>query len=355
MGVETSSLRASPLPGAATSSWVNGAPGAVSKGETPGATHAWRARLRQSSLADAVFGAVLLGCALSLFAILLLVFAALLHGSHRAFAAFGFDFFTERLWNPVTQRFGVLPFLEGTVVSAAVALLLAAPGALAVAFFALEVCPRSLRPMLGFLTELLAAIPGVVYGLWALLVLVPLMREHVAPFLEQTLGWTGLFGAPSYGVGMLTASVVLAIMIFPVITAVSREVMAAVPRAQTEGMLALGATRWEAVRTGVLRNARLGIAGSLILGLGRALGETMAVAMVIGNHPALLRNLLAPGYSLASVLANEFAEASGDLHLSALSEVGLTLLLVTALVNTLARLLVWLVVRERGSVREVRP
>lgn len=301
-----------------------------------------------------VFGAALLLCATSLFLIAGLVLAALLHGSQASLHAFGWRFLADRIWNPVTREFGALPFLWGTLASSGVALLLAAPGALAVAIFALEICPRPLRGLLGFLTELLAAIPSVVYGLWALLVLVPFVRERLAPALQRFLGWSGLFGAPNYGVGVLSASLVLAIMIFPVISAVSRDVMAAVPRDQTEAMLALGATRWEAVRTGVLRNARLGIAGSLVLGLGRALGETMAVAMVIGNHPALFRSLLAPGYTLASVLANEFAEASGDLHLSALTELGLTLLIVTALGNALARLLIWLVVRQGMSAKGAR-
>jgi phosphate transport system permease protein len=199
------------------------------------------------------------------------------------------------------------------------------------------------------LTELLAAIPSVVYGLWGVFVLVPIIRDQAGPVLEKYLGWTGLFAEPNFGVGMFTASVILAIMIFPVISSISRDVMRAVPVHQREAVLALGATRWEMLRIGVLRNARMGIIGSVILGLGRALGETIAVTMVIGNHPGIVKNLFAPGYTLASVIANEFTEATGDLYLSALIEIGLALFLVTIVVNAIARLLVWAVVRDNAG------
>ena len=181
------------------------------------------------------------------------------------------------------------------------------------------------RPSLAFLTELLAAIPSVVYGLWAVFVLVPLLREHVNPVLIKLLGWTGLFSEPNFGIGMFAAGVILAIMILPIISSLTREVMTAVPHSQREAVLALGATRWEMIRMGVLRNARIGIVGSIILGLGRALGETMAVTMVIGNSPEIVKILLAPGYSMASVIANEFSEASDDMYRSALIEIGLAL------------------------------
>jgi len=202
-----------------------------------------------------------------------------------------------------------------------------------------------LRGILAFLTELLAAIPSVVYGLWAVFVLVPILREHVNPILIKLLGWTGLFAEPNFGIGMLAAGIILAIMILPIISSLTREVMSAVPNTQREAVLALGATRWEMIRMGVLRNARIGIVGSIILGLGRALGETMAVTMVIGNSPQIMKNLLAPGYSMASVIANEFSEASDDMYRSALIEIGLALFLVTIVVNGLARLLVWAVTR----------
>jgi phosphate transport system permease protein len=203
-----------------------------------------------------------------------------------------------------------------------------------------------LRAPLAFLTELLAAIPSVIYGLWAVFILVPLLREHVNPWLIKLLGWTGFFnGDNPTGLGFVAAGVILAIMILPIVSSLTREVMNAVPGSQREAVLALGATRWEMIRVGVLRNARIGIVGAVILGLGRALGETMAVTMVIGNTPQIQRSLLSSGSSMASVIANEYAEASGDLHLSALTEIGLALFVVTIVVNALARLLVWAVTR----------
>ena len=195
--------------------------------------------------------------------------------------------------------------------------------------------------------ELLAAIPSVIYGLWGIFVLAPLLREYVEPFLGKTLGWTGFFDGPMYGIGMLAAGIIMAIMVIPIIASITREVLTAVPQNQREAVLALGATRWEMIRMGVLRNARIGIVGGIILGLGRALGETMAVTMVIGNRPEVAKSLFAPGYTMASVLANEFTEATGDLYLSALIEIGLALFLVTLIVNALARLLVWTITGGR--------
>jgi phosphate transport system permease protein len=207
-------------------------------------------------------------------------------------------------------------------------------------------CPRVLRGPLAFLTELLAAIPSVIYGLWAMFILVPLLREHVNPPLIRGLGWTGFFASDNpTGLGFVAAGVILAIMILPIISSLTREVMTAVPQSQREAVLALGATRWEMIRMGVLRNARIGIVGAIILGLGRALGETMAVTMVIGNAPEIRRSLLSNGSTMASVIANEFAEASSDLHLSALIEIALALFIVTIIVNALAQLLVWAVTR----------
>ena len=197
----------------------------------------------------------------------------------------------------------------------------------------------------GHLTELLAAIPSVIYGLWAIFVMVPVLRQYVEPFLARYFGWTGLFEGTPYGIGMLAAGIILAIMVVPIVSSITREVMTAVPQQQREAVLALGATRWEMIRTGVLRNARAGILGGVILGLGRALGETMAVTMVIGNRPEIARSLFAPGYTMASVIANEFSEATSDTYLSALVEVGLALFFVTIIVNVLAQLLVWSVTR----------
>jgi phosphate transport system permease protein len=210
-------------------------------------------------------------------------------------------------------------------------------------------CPPVLRGPLSFFVELLAAIPSVIYGLWAIFVLIPILSHHVQPFLASTLGWTGFFEGPPFGYSMLAAGVILAIMIVPIISSITREVLMVVPQHQREAALALGATRWEMIRIGVLRNARAGIMGGIILGLGRALGETMAVTMVIGNRPQIVKSLFAPGYTMASVLANEFSEATGNVYLSALVEIGLALFLVTIVVNALARLLVWSVTRGQPA------
>jgi phosphate transport system permease protein len=284
-------------------------------------------------------------CALSIFAIVALIANELVVNSKLTLAKFGMKFFVGSAWDPVNENFGALPFIYGTLVSSIVSLVLAVPLAVGVAVFLTEMCPQALRGILSFLTELLAAIPSVVYGLWAIFVLVPLLRVYVDPVLIKLLGWTGLFMQPDFGIGMFAAGVILAIMILPIISSLTREVMTAVPHTQREAVLALGATRWEMIRMGVLRNARIGIVGSIILGLGRALGETMAVAMVIGSSPTISRSLLAPAATMASVIANEFAEASDDTYRSALIEIGLALFLVTIVVNILARLLVWAVTR----------
>ena len=296
-------------------------------------------------LADNVFYAVVLFCALAILAVVGLVLYELVSKSQLSWHAFGFKFFLGQNWDPVNDQFGALPFIYGTIVSSILALVLAVPLAIGVAVFTTEMSPRWLRGPLAFTTELLAAIPSVIYGLWAIFVLVPLLRHYVQPWLARYFGWSGLFEGPPYGIGMLAAGIILAIMIIPIISSITREVMTAVSQQQREGVLALGATRWEMIRMGVLRNARAGIMGGVILGLGRALGETMAVTMVIGNRPEIARSLFAPGYTMASVIANEFSEATGDLYLSALIEVGLALFLVTMVVNILAQLLVWSVTR----------
>jgi phosphate transport system permease protein len=298
-----------------------------------------------SSFADRSFSYLMLLCALSIFAIVVLILIELISGSKLTISKFGIAFFFRSAWDPVNGNFGALPFIYGTVVSSIVSLIIAVPLAVGVAIFLTEMCPAWMRGFLAFFTELLAAIPSVVYGLWAVFVLVPLLRQYVNPFLMKTLGWSGIFAGPNYGYDMLAAGIILSIMILPIISSLTREVMSAVPHAQREAVLALGATRWEMIRMGVLRNARIGIVGAIILGLGRALGETMAVTMVIGNRPEIARSLLAPGYSMASVIANEFSEASDQLYLSALIEIGLALFIVTIIVNALARILVWAVTR----------
>jgi len=295
--------------------------------------------------ADTTFLAIMLMCALSIFAIVIFILFILIARSKLSISQFGFKFFTRSAWDPVSGDFGAFAFIYGTLATSLLALLMAVPLALGVAVFLTELCPQKLRAPISFLTELLAAIPSVVYGLWAVFVLVPLMRDQLGPLLQKYLGWTQLFNGYNFGVGLLTASIILAIMILPIISSIARDIMLAVPISQREGVLALGATRWEMIRMGVLRNARIGIVGAIILGLGRALGETMAVTMVIGNHPEIPNSLFSPGYTLASVIANEFTEATGDVYLSALIEIGLALFLVTIVVNAIARALVWAVTR----------
>ena len=288
---------------------------------------------------------MLLVCAASLFLIVLFILFVLVVQSKTSLVAFGWHFFVRSAWDPVSGDFGALPFIYGTLATSFLALLMAVPLALGVSIFVTELCPRPLRAPISFLTELLAAIPSVVYGLWAVFVLVPLMRDHLGPFLATYLGWTHLFGGANFGVGLLTASIVLAIMVLPIISSLTRDIMLAVPDSQREAVLALGATRWEMIRTAVLRNSRIGIVGAVMLGLGRALGETMAVTMVIGNHPSIGGSLFAPANTLASVIAGEFSEANGDMYISALVEIGLALFLVTIVVNAIARLMVWAVTR----------
>ena len=262
---------------------------------------------------------------------------------------FGLGFLGGAAWDPVHDLFGALPFLYGTLVSSAIALLLAVPVALGVAIFLVEFAPRWLRSPLGLLVELLAAVPSVIYGLWGLFVLAPWLRGSVEPLLGRTLGVLPIFRGAPQGLGMLAGGVILAIMILPAISSVSREVLRVIPDTLREGALALGATRWEAVRTVILPSARSGIFGAVVLGLGRALGETMAVTMVIGNRPEISASLFDPSYTMASVLANEFSEATGELYLSALAEVGLLLFVLTVLLNLLARLLVFRVARPARS------
>lgn len=298
---------------------------------------------------DRIFKFVMLLCGLAVLATLGLIVYQLVVRSGLSWRAFGFKFFAGHDWDPVNEQFGAMPFIYGTLVSSFLALLIAVPLAVGVAVFTTEMCPVRLRGPLSFFVELLAAIPSVVYGLWAIFVLVPILSGYVEPFLSRTLGWTGFFTGPPYGISMLAAGIILAIMIIPIISSITREVLMVVPQHQREAVLALGATRWEMIRVGVLRNARAGIMGGIILGLGRALGETMAVTMVIGNRPEIAKSLFAPGYTMASVLANEFSEATGDVYLSALIEIGLALFLVTIVVNALARLLVWTVTRGQPA------
>jgi phosphate transport system permease protein len=277
---------------------------------------------------------------------------ALIDAGMPAIRRFGLAFFATSTWDPVAGEFGVLPFVYGTLVSSAVALLLAVPLGLGVAIFLSELAPGWVRTPVRFLVELLAAIPSVVYGLWGIFVLVPWVRATLTPLLKSTLGFLPLFTGPPLGIGMLTAGLVLAIMVVPFIVALSTEVMRTVPRSQREAALALGATGWETTRTAVIPYARSGIAGAIFLALARALGETMAVTMVIGNVPQIKASLLAPAYTVSAVIANEFAEATSDLYVAALVYAGLVLFLVTLTVNILARVLVRRVARGPALIRE---
>jgi phosphate transport system permease protein len=271
--------------------------------------------------------------------------------SRAARVQFGLAFFTKTIWDPISGDFGAAPFIYGTLVTSLVSLAIALPLGLAAAIFLAELAPRKLSDSIAFLIDLLAAVPSVIYGLLGIFIVVPLMRTTIGPLLIHSVGNVPLIGkffkGPDYGVGFLTAGVVLAIMIVPFIISVSREVLLTVPREQREAALGLGATRWEATWKVVVPWARTGIMGSVFLALARALGETMAVTMVIGNDPKIAASLFAPGYSIAAVIANEFSEATGDLYLAALIELGLVLFLMTFILNGLARILI--VATERGG------
>ncbi len=272
--------------------------------------------------------------------ITLLVVAVLWDHSSLALYKFGFHFFTSQNWDPNSDEFGALPFVYGTLMTSFLALLIAVPLGVGAAIFLAELAPPKISSILTFLVELLAAVPSVIYGLLAIFTLVPFMRDTVEPALQSTLGFLPFFQGQIFGVGYLTAGVILAIMTFPFIISISREALLAVPREQREAALALGATQWESTFDIVLPNARLGIIGSIFLGLARALGETMAVTMVIGNDPSIKASLFAPGYTIAAVIANEFAEASGNLHLSALVALSFVLFLLTMVINGAARLMI---------------
>jgi phosphate transport system permease protein len=268
--------------------------------------------------------------------------------SAQARQEFGWSFLVSRIWDPVSGEFGALPFVYGTLVTSLIGLFVAVPLGFGAAIFLSELAPRRISDLLTFLIDLLAAVPSVIYGLLGIFIVVPLMRTVIQPGLKSVLGFIPLFQGPAYGIGFLTAGVVLAIMIVPYIISVSREVLLAVPGDQREAALALGATRWEATWKAVVPYARTGLLGSVFLALARALGETMAVTMVIGNNPSISASLFAPGYSIAAVLANEFSEATGNLYLSALMELALVLFLVTYILNGLARILIVLTA-HRGS------
>lgn len=290
---------------------------------------------------DLLFRGILTALALGTLVLVLWIIYQLFANSQDAIRAFGLGFITSDSWNPVRADFGALPFIFGTVVTSLIAVLIAAPIGLGAAIFLAEYAPGWLRGPLSFLAELLAAIPSIVYGLWGIFVLAPWLRESGMPFLSDYLGWLPIFAGPRFGFGILTAGLLLSIMIVPTVIAISRDILLTVPSSQREGMLALGATKWEAIRMAVLPFARAGVIGATILALGRAVGETMAVTLVIGNSPTITHELFRPGYTMASVIANEFNESQSPLHTQAMVEIGLLLFFVTVLVNAAARLLIW--------------
>src|SRR5438477_1432157 len=297
--------------------------------------------LHATDRSDRIYRRVLTGFALGLPLLILIILGVLFTGALPALKRFGPTFLWTSTWDPVAEIYGAAPMIFGTLASSVLALLIAVPLALGVAIYLTEFSPKWLRQPIAFLVELLAAIPSVVYGLWGVFVLIPFLRSYVVPPLRAALGWTPLFSGVFYGNSLLAGGIILAIMIVPYIAAVSREVLLAVPGSQREAALGMGATRWEAVWTAVVPYGRAGLIGAVMLGLGRALGETMAVTMVIGNRHDISLSVLQPAYTMAAAIANEFSEAVTDLHLSALFEVGLILLVITVAVNPLARLMIW--------------
>ena len=313
-------------------------------------THQWM--IEKGVGGDLIFKGVTVLFAFSILAILLLMVTEMVEESLPAVQAFGWRFVTGREWDAVQGNFGALPYVWGSVVSSLLALLLATPLSVGAAIFITEIAPPRIGNVAASLIELLAAIPSVIYGLWGVLVMAPWLQRSVEPFLMEHLGFIPLFKGAPYGVSMLAAVFILTIMIVPIITSITKEILSTVPRSQKEAAIALGATRWEMIRMAVLPYGKSGILGAVILGLGRAIGETMAVTMVIGNTPQISLSLLDPAYTLPSVIANEFAEATSKLHSAALMEVGLILLVVTLVINILARLLLWGVARGgKGGAR----
>src|SRR6267143_2168903 len=304
----------------------------------------WRA-LRGTNVADRLYRSVLTALALLLPLLLLALVGELAVSAWPAIRRFGFSFLWNSVWDPVAGVFGAAPMIFGTLASSLLALIIAVPLALGVSIYLTEFAPKWLRQPVAFLVELLSAIPSVVYGMWGIFVLIPFLRGYVVPPLRAVFGWTPFLSGVFYGNSLLAGAVILAIMIVPYIAAVAREVLLAVPPSQREAALGMGATRWEAVWTAVVPYGRAGLIGAVILGLGRALGETMAVTMVIGNRHDIGLSVLQPAYTMAAALANEFTEATTTLYLSALFEVGLLLFLITVVVNALARLLIWRVAR----------
>lgn len=290
---------------------------------------------------DAIFKIAVMAAGGLVVALVLLMFLGMIGESMPAIKKFGFRFIFNSIWDPVAEDFGAWTFIYGTLVSSFLGLLIAVPLSLGVAIYLSEMAKDRVRTVLSFMVELLSAIPSVIYGLWGIFVLAPLLRLYVEPFLAKYFGYVPLFQGEFYGVGMLAAGIILGIMVIPTISSVCREIFLAVPSTQREAVLALGATKWETIKLAVLFNSKTGIAGAVILGLGRAIGETMAVTMLIGNRPEISASLFAPAHTMASVIANEFTEATTDLYAATLVEIGLVLFILTFFINLAARLLIW--------------
>jgi phosphate transport system permease protein len=308
-----------------------------------------RAAASRKLSGDVVFRCLTTFFAFSILAILALMLVEMGAQSIPSIRKFGWNFITTSDWDAVGGVFGALPYLYGSVVSSVLALAIATPLSIGAALFITEICPTRWGGIISPLIELLAAIPSVIYGLWGVLVMAPWLQSTVEPFLIEHFGSIPLFQGAPYGVSMLAAIFILMIMVVPIITSITREVLLAVPQSQKEAAVALGATHWEMIKLAILPYGKSGILGAAILGLGRAVGETMAVTMVIGNAPQISMSLLSPAYTMPSVIANEFAEASSKMHGSALMEIGLILLVVTLIINALARLLIWSVSRGAGG------
>jgi phosphate transport system permease protein len=300
---------------------------------------------------DFIFKASVGIFALGIIVLAFLLFRELFIESQLSRNTFGVGFLTGLTWDPVKEVFGALPFIFGTIVSSLLALLIAVPFSLGIAIFLSELAPEKLRPPLSFIIELLAAVPSVIIGLWGIFVLIPFIRDYLAPLLSTYLGFLPLFQGQMSGPSMLTGGVILAIMVIPITSSVSKEVIMTVPTQQREAALALGATGWETTRIAVLPYARSGIFGAVILGFGRAIGETMAVTMVIGYNYRISESLFSPSNTMASVIANEFVEATSKLYISSLIEIGFLLLMISVVINVIARILVWKLLKvERGTV-----
>lgn len=297
--------------------------------------------MKKSKITDFIFQKVSAVLALSAVVFAILIFFIIAKEAFPAIKNFGLPFLFNTRWDPVQENFGALTFIWGTLVSSILALIIAVPISLGTAIYLSELAPSKIRQPLSFLIELLAAIPSVIYGLWGIFVLVPLLRETIQPFFAKYFGFLPFFQGDIYGVGMMAAGIILSIMIIPTISSVSRDIFMAVPHSQREAALALGATRWETIKLAVLKFSKNGVLGAVILGLGRALGETMAVTMLIGNRPEISLSLFAPAATMSSVIANEFTEATSDLYVSTLMEIGLILFVLTLLLNIIARFLVW--------------